>query len=67
MNNKNVISIACTALAVIIMIPNAFAESVPDWVKNTAGWWDTDAISEKNDLTDQDFTIKSNAVIRSRQ
>jgi len=24
----------------------ANAESVPDWVKNTAGWWATDAISE---------------------
>ena len=24
----------------------ANAESVPDWIKNTAGWWATDAISE---------------------
>ena len=22
-----------------LIIPNAFAENVPDWVKNTAGWW----------------------------
>ena len=29
-----------------IIIPNAFAENVPEWVKNTAGWWATDAISE---------------------
>ena len=28
-----------------LMIPSTFAE-VPDWVKNTAGWWATDAISE---------------------
>jgi len=28
------------------MIPDINAESVPDWVKNTAGWWATDAISE---------------------
>jgi len=29
-----------------LLIPNAFAENVPEWVKNTAGWWATDAISE---------------------
>tara|TARA_B100001765_G_C19334425_1_gene263207 strand:- start:70 stop:195 length:126 start_codon:yes stop_codon:yes gene_type:complete len=22
-----------------LVIPGAFAESVPDWVKNTAGWY----------------------------
>ena len=37
---------AVIVLSGIILIPNAFAESVPDWVKNTAGWWATDAISE---------------------
>ena len=26
--------------------PTIFAENVPAWVKNTAGWWATDAISE---------------------
>ena len=33
----------CTMLILsgIILIPNAFAD-VPDWVKNTAGWWATD-------------------------
>ena len=38
----------CTILVSsgIIFIPNAFAENVPEWVKNTAGWWATDAISE---------------------
>ena len=62
MNNKNVISIACTALAlaVIIMIPNAFAESVPDWVKNTAGWWATDAISETEFVNAIEFLVKEN-------
>jgi len=22
-----------------LIIPSAFAENVPEWVKNTAGWW----------------------------
>ena len=29
-----------------IDIPNVNAQAVPDWVKNNAGWWATDAISE---------------------
>jgi len=37
---------AVIVLSGIVLIPNAFAESVPDWVKNTAGWWATDVISE---------------------
>ena len=41
------IIVALLALSVFgLMIPNVFAENVPDWVKNTAGWWATDAISE---------------------
>ena len=28
------------------MISSVNAENVPDWVKNTAGWWADDAISE---------------------
>ena len=35
------------SLFMIMGIPGIYAESVPDWVKNTAGWWATDAISEK--------------------
>ena len=29
-----------------LIIPNTFADNVPNWVKNTAGWWAADAISE---------------------
>ena len=48
LKKKITVSLVCTALVLagIIFIPNAFAENVPDWVKNTAGWWATDAISE---------------------
>ena len=40
------ITILLVFFALGLMIPNAFGEYVPDWVKNTAGWWATDAISE---------------------
>ncbi len=33
-------------VGLFLVIPFAHAESVPDWIKNTAGWWATDAISE---------------------
>ena len=41
------ISLACAVIVLsgIILIPSAFAENVPDWVKNTAGWWAADLIS----------------------
>ena len=30
----------------VVSLPITFAENTPDWVKNTAGWWANDAISE---------------------
>ena len=41
MKIKNIIVVVCAAfvLAGIILIPNAFAENVPVWIKNNAGWW----------------------------
>ena len=41
-----------------LMVPNAFAESVPSWVKNTAGWWATDAISETEFVNAIAYLIK---------
>jgi len=46
----------------IILIPNAFAEYVPEWVKNTAGWWATDAISETEFVNAIEFLVKENII-----
>ena len=43
---KYITSSVLVLFALGLLIPNAFAENVPDWVKNTAGWWATDVISE---------------------
>ena len=43
-----------------IMTPNAFAENVPDWVKNTAGWWADDIISETEFVNAMEFLVKEN-------
>ena len=42
------------------MGPNAFAENVPEWVKNTAGWWAEDAISEIEFVSAIQYLIEEN-------
>ena len=44
-----------------LIIPNVYAEGVPDWVKNTAGWWATDAISETEFVNAIEFLISDNS------
>ena len=58
------ISLVCTivVLSSIILIPNAFAESVPDWVKNTAGWWATDQIDDSAFLQGIQYLIKEGII-----
>ena len=45
-----------------LMIPSAFAENVPEWVKNTAGWWATDVISETEFVNAIEFLVKENII-----
>ena len=45
-----------------LVIPSAFAENVPDWVKNTAGWWAEDAISETEFVNAIEFLVKKNII-----
>ena len=51
-----------TFLSGILFLPSAFAENVPDWVKNTAGWWATDAISETEFVNAIEFLVKENII-----
>ena len=48
-----------------LMIPNASAQLVPDWVKNTAGWWAEDAISETEFVNAIEFLIKIEAIFQN--
>ena len=45
-----------------LIIPNAFAENVPNWVKNTAGWWAADAISETEFLNAIEFLVNEEII-----
>ena len=42
---------------IVVMVPSVHAEEVPDWVKNTAGWWATDDISETEFVNAIEFLI----------
>ena len=61
---KIAITIVCTMIVLsgIVLIPNVFAENVPDWVKNTAGWWAEDAISETEFVNAIEYLVKENII-----
>ena len=44
------------------LFSNIYAESVPDWVKNTAGWWATDVISETEFVNAIEFLVKDGII-----
>ena len=50
------------SLLFVGILPIIHAENVPEWVKNTAGWWATDAISEKEFVNAIEFLIKEGII-----
>ena len=64
LNNKTAVLLLCIVLVftVTIMIPNAFAENVPAWVKNTAGWWADDQISETEFVNAIEYLVKEDII-----
>ena len=61
-HTKHVIALVLSFSIFVLIIPNTFAESVPDWVKNTAGWWATDQISETEFVNAVEFLVKENII-----
>jgi len=49
----------------VLVTPSAFAENVPEWVKNTAGWWATDMISENEFVNAIQFLISNGIMVVS--
>ena len=49
-------------LVLIMGIPFANSQSVPDWVKNTAGWWARDAISETEFVNAIQFLVNEGII-----
>ena len=59
---KHITALLLALFVVGLMIPSAFAENVPEWVKNTAGWWATDVISETEFVNAIEFLIKKSII-----
>ena len=63
---KITIAVVCIALTLvgIVFMPNSSAQEavIPSWVKNTAGWWATDAISETEFVNALEFLIKEGII-----
>ena len=61
MNFMKCIIASLLVLSVFVLVtPSAFAENVPEWVKNTAGWWADDKISEEEFVNAIEFLVKEN-------
>tara|TARA_B100000949_G_scaffold171126_1_gene151520 strand:- start:74 stop:2641 length:2568 start_codon:yes stop_codon:yes gene_type:complete len=60
---KYVIASLLVFFVVALTIPNAFGENVPEWVKNTAGWWATDQIDDSSFLQGIQYLIKEGIIV----
>ena len=59
-----------TLLAGVVASPlviSAQSDAVPSWIKNTAGWWANDQISEKEFINSMDYLIDSGIIQVSSQ
>ena len=57
------ISLICTTI--LVSAPNSSAQEdvqIPAWVKNTAGWWSNDEISEREFLAGIEYMINNNII-----
>ena len=59
---KIILMCLITSLLFVGILPIIHAENVPEWVKNTAGWWAADAISEKEFVNAIEFLIKEGII-----
>ena len=44
-------------MTITLIFPLANADSIPDWIKNTAGWWAIDKISETEFVNAIEFLV----------
>ena len=62
--NVSLVGIASILLLTMIMVTSVEATNVPDWVKNTAGWWADDQIDDASFVNGIKFLIE-NDVLRT--
>ena len=59
---KNYVITISILTVIFLGFPFANAETTPDWVKNTAGWWATDAISETEFVNAIEFLVNNQII-----
>ena len=66
-NNQQVILVSVVIITGLGLISNSFAEMelIPDWIKNTAGWWASDEISEAEFVNAIEFLINEGVILVS--
>ena len=61
---KYIITSLLTFSVLGLMIPNVFAQDVmPSWIKNNAGWWANDEISENEFLRAIEYLIQNDIIV----
>ena len=67
MNNRQVILVSIVIIIGLGLISNSFAEMklIPDWIKNTAGWWASDKISEAEFVNAIEFLVNEGIILVS--
>ena len=63
MTRKTILLFALVAaVATIPLAASAQSDSVPAWIKNTAGWWADDQISETEFVNSMEYLIDSGII-----
>nr|AIF18524.1 hypothetical protein [uncultured marine thaumarchaeote KM3_83_D12] len=60
-----ILILSFSLLGASVLIPNSSAQEdhrVPDWIKNVAGWWANDEISENEFLTGIEYLINNDII-----
>ena len=63
-NNQQVILVSVVIIIGLGLISNSFAEMelIPDWIKNTAGWWANDNISDTEFVNAIEFLVNNGII-----
>jgi len=68
MTRKTILLFALVAaVATIPLAASALSDAVPAWIKNTAGWWADDQISEIEFVNSMEYLIDSGIIDVSSQ